>query len=111
MRLIHRAVGVAAAVALAAAVAACSNTTSSGGGSASGQPQQGGTLTQAWVAATPNFIFPYAPATNTDGYNQNLTVPLWPPLAFDGEGGQSVVNPRESLYSALGYTNGNKTVT
>jgi peptide/nickel transport system substrate-binding protein len=111
MRLIHRAAGVAAAAALAAAAAACSSSTPGSSGSASGTPQQGGTVTQAWVAATPNFIFPYAPATNTDGYDVNLTVPLWPPVAFDGEGGQSVVNPQESLYSSLSYSNGNKTVT
>jgi peptide/nickel transport system substrate-binding protein len=112
MRLIHRAAGVAAAAALAAAVTACSSGTTSGGtAAASGKPQQGGTVTQAWVGATPNFIFPYAPATNTDGYNVNLTVPLWPPLSSDGEGGQSIVNPQESLYSSLAYSNSNKTVT
>jgi peptide/nickel transport system substrate-binding protein len=109
MRLIHRAASVAAAVALAAAAAACSSTSS--GGSGSGTPQQGGTATQAWIGATPNFIFPFAPATNTDGYNVNLTQPLWPPLAFDGDGGQSIVNPQESLYSSLSFGNGNKTVT
>jgi peptide/nickel transport system substrate-binding protein len=112
MRLIHRAAGVAAVVALTATAAACSSTSSaSGGGSASGTPQQGGTVTQAWIGATPNFLFPYAPATNSDGYNQNLTEPLWPPLAFDGDGGQSIVNPAESLYSSLSFSNGNKTVT
>ena len=51
----------------------------------------------AWLAATPDFIFPLPPATNTDGYNQNLTEPLWPPLAYDGDGGASAVNPQESL--------------
>src|SRR5215469_16579589 len=112
MRLIHRAAGVAAVVALAATAAACSSTSSGSNGShASGSPQQGGTATQAWIGATPNFLFPYAPATNSDGYNQNLTEPLWPPLAFDGEGGQSVINPQESLYGSLAFSNGNKTVT
>src|SRR5579859_4108046 len=116
MRLIHRAVGLAAAVALAAVTAACSGTSSgttssTGGGSASGTPQAGGTVTQAWIGATPNFLFPYAPATNSDGYNSNLTQPLWPPIAFDGEGGQSIVNPQESLFSSLTFGNGNKTVT
>jgi peptide/nickel transport system substrate-binding protein len=111
MRLTHRTAGVAAAAALAVAAAACSAANGGGSGSAAGTPQQGGTVTQAWVAATPDFIFPYAPATNTDGYNANLTVPLWPPLAFDGEGAQSIVNSQESLYSALSYSNGNKTVT
>ena len=64
-----------------------------------------------WIAATPNFIFPLAPATNTDGYNVNLTEPMWPYLAYQGDGSQSAVNPQESLYSALSYSNGDKTIT
>ncbi len=108
MRLIYRAAAIAAALAVSLMAAACSGTSS---GSASDAPQPGGTVTQAWIGATPNFIFPYAPATNSDGYNQNLTEPLWPPLAFDGDGGQSVVNQAESLYSGLSFSNGNRTVT
>jgi peptide/nickel transport system substrate-binding protein len=111
MRMTHRAAAVAAALTLTLTAAACSGASSGSGGSVSGKPQQGGTVTQAWIAATPNFIFPYAPATNTDGYNQNLTYPLWPPLAWDGNGGQSALNPQESLYSSLTFSNGNKTVT
>jgi peptide/nickel transport system substrate-binding protein len=116
MRLIYRAASVTAVVALTAATAACSGTSGgsssgSSSGSAAGQPQPGGTVTQAWVGATPNFIFPFAPATNSDGYNQNLTEPLWPPLAFDGDGGQSVVSQQESLYSALGFSTRTGTTT
>jgi len=110
MRMIRPAAALVAALTLALAAAACSSSGTSGG-SSTGKPQQGGTVTQAWIAATPNFIFPYAPATNTDGYNQNLTEPMWPPLAYDGDGGQSAVNPQESLYSSLTFSNGNKTVT
>jgi peptide/nickel transport system substrate-binding protein len=111
MRLTHRAAAIAAALTVSLTAAACSGTSGTSSGSASGTPQHGGTVTQAWIGATPNFIFPYAPATNTDGYNQNLTEPLWPPLAVDGDGGQSAVNQAESLYSSLSFSNGNKTVT
>jgi peptide/nickel transport system substrate-binding protein len=112
MRMIHRVAAVAAAGVLTLTAVACSSTGSSGSSATpAGQPRHGGTVTQAWIGATPNFIFPYAPATNSDGYNQNLTEPLWPPLAYDGDGGQSAINPQESLYSSLGFTNGNRTVT
>jgi peptide/nickel transport system substrate-binding protein len=111
MRLTHRAAAIAAALTVSLTAAACSGTSATSSGSASGTPKHGGTVTQAWIGATPNFIFPYAPATNTDGYNQNLTEPLWPPLAVDGDGGQSAVNQAESLYSSLSFSNGNKTVT
>ena len=40
------------------------------------------------VGASPNFIFPLPPATNTDGYNVNLTEALWPNLVYDGDGAQ-----------------------
>ncbi|MBV9796143.1 MAG: hypothetical protein JO016_19650 [Actinobacteria bacterium] len=98
------------ALALALAVAACSSGHGSGG-SATGQPTRGGTVTVAWNDAQPNFIFPFPPATNTDGYNANLSEYLWPDLSYDGEGSQSAVDPAKSLYSSLSYSNGNKTVT
>ena len=41
----------------------------------------------------------------------NLTEPLWPYLVYDGDGAQSAVNPQESLYSSLTYSNGDKTIT
>jgi peptide/nickel transport system substrate-binding protein len=116
MRMIRPAAAIAAALTLTLAAAACSSSSSKSGGSgggsaASGTPTHGGTATQAWIGATPNFIFPYAPATNSDGYNQNLSEPMWPPVTFAGDGGQSTVNQQETLYSALNFSNGNKTVT
>jgi peptide/nickel transport system substrate-binding protein len=109
MRRIHRVAGLAA-LALTLAVAACSSGHGSGG-SAVGKPKQGGTVTVAWNDAQPNFIFPYPPATNTDGYNANLSEYLWPYLSYDGDGAQSAVDPAKSLYSSLKFSNGNRTVT
>jgi peptide/nickel transport system substrate-binding protein len=99
------------ALAMALAVSACSSGHSSGGSAAGGKPKQGGTVTVAWNDAQPNFVFPYPPATNTDGYNQNLSEYLWPYLSYDGNGAQSAVDPAKSLYSSLKFSNGNKTVT
>ena len=76
-----------------------------------GVKERGGTVTMAWVAGTPNFIFPLAPATNSDGYNVNLTQTLWPYVVYDGDGGQSAVNPQESLFSSLKYSDGDKVLT
>jgi peptide/nickel transport system substrate-binding protein len=100
-------------------VAACSGIATSGaigsgttGTAHAGQKEQGGTATMAWPAGSaPNFIFPLPPATNSDGYNVNLTDLMWPNLVYDGDGAQSVVNPQESLYSSLSYSNDDKTVT
>jgi peptide/nickel transport system substrate-binding protein len=112
MRMIRPAAAIAAALILTLAAAACSSAATRGsGGSASGTPQHGGTVTVAWTNATPNFIFPFPPATNTDGYNMNLATPVWPSLAVDGDGGQSALNPRESLFSSLSFSNGDKTAT
>ena len=98
------------ALALTLAVAACSSGHGSGG-SAAGKPKAGGTVTVAWADAQPNFVFPYPPATNTDGYDQNLSENLWPYLSYDGNGARSAVDPAKSLYSSLKFSNGNKTVT
>ena len=79
------AVATAATIGLAACSGASGGRTAIGTGSTSktaGQKVRGGTVTVAWVAATPNFIFPLPPATNSDGYNANLSNPLWPPLAY-----------------------------
>lgn len=115
MRIMRPTAAIAAALTLTLAAAACSSTGHSNGngsgGSAAGTPSHGGTVTVAWISAEPNFIFPFAPATNSDGYNQNLTLPLWPAISYDGDGGQSIINQKESLYSSLTYSNGNKTVT
>src|ERR1700722_8173037 len=107
----------AATLLMAAGVAACSGTGSStaiGSGSTAsttGQKIEGGTATIPWVAATPNFIFPLVPATNSDGYNVNLSDLMWPNLVYEGDGGQSTVNPQESLYNSLTYSDDDKTVT
>jgi peptide/nickel transport system substrate-binding protein len=117
MRITRTAAAIAAAATLTVVAAACSSsgsTNSSGGGSgnsSSGTPKHGGTVTVAWISATPNFIFPLPPATNTDGYNGNLSNALWPPLTYSGDGAQSIVNTKESLFSSITYSNGNKTAT
>jgi peptide/nickel transport system substrate-binding protein len=95
----------AAAFALTMALAACS-----GSGSAA-SARRGGTVTIAEVGASPNFIFPLPPATNQDGYNVNLTMLMWPYLVYAGDGGQSVVNPQESLYSSLTYSDNDTKLT
>ena len=41
----------------------------------------------------------------------NLTELMWPYLVYDGDGAQSVVNPQESLFSSLAYSDDDKTVT
>ena len=87
--------------------AACSGD----GGSQKGHVKAGGTASLAWVGASPDFIFPLPPATNTNGYNANLENPLWPNLTYDGDGSQAAVNPQESLFSAIRYTDRDTTIT
>jgi ABC-type transport system substrate-binding protein len=114
MRVIRAGAAVAAALTLAATAAACTSSSGSGVGSSSsaaGTPQPGGTVTMQWVGGYPNFIFPLMPATNIDGYNVNLQQPLWPYLVYAGDRGQSVVNPDESLYSSLTWSNNDQTIT
>jgi peptide/nickel transport system substrate-binding protein len=117
MRLIRLAAAITAALTLTAAAAACTSshsTGTSGKSTGSAQPavpaEHGGTLTIQWPA-TPNFIFPLMPATNTDGYNENLQMQMWPYLVYAGYGGLSTVNPKESLYSSLTYSNADQTIT
>jgi peptide/nickel transport system substrate-binding protein len=103
----------AAMIALAVIVAACSSaskTAITNGKGAAGTPVKGGTVTVAWQG-TPNFIFPLAPATNTDGYNANLTMLMWPYLTTVGDGAQATPNPQASLYSSIDYSNDDKTIT
>ena len=109
------------ALSLAVTVAACSGSSggssgaigngNSGSSAPQGQKQSGGTVTIAEVAASPNFIFPFNPATNTDGYNVNLTQGMWPYLVYSGDGAQSVVNPTESLTSSIVYGDNDQQVT
>jgi peptide/nickel transport system substrate-binding protein len=110
-RLLYR---IAVPVLATLAVAACSTSGSTNIGSGStvkGTKEQGGTGTVGWVAAGPNFIFPYAPATNTDGYNGNLTDPLWPSLVYGGDGAQASINWAKSVAKSVAYSDNDKTVT
>jgi peptide/nickel transport system substrate-binding protein len=118
MRLTRRLAAASAALMLGVALAACSGTGSKpaiGGASGSGTPagakEKGGTVTMAWIGSAPNDIFPLTPATNTDGYNANLEEPLWPNLVYDGDGGASAINPQESLYSSMVWSNSDKRIT
>jgi peptide/nickel transport system substrate-binding protein len=116
MRLIRLAGAVAAGLTLTVAAAACSSSSGSSSGSggsttqSAGTPTHGGTITVQWPA-TPNFIFPLMPATNTDGYNANLQMQIWPYLVATGDGGQSAVNPQASLYSSMTWSNNDQTIT
>jgi peptide/nickel transport system substrate-binding protein len=112
MRISRRMAVAAAAVVLPLAVAACSGASSGSSGSSApqGHAQHGGTVTIAWPA-TPNFVFPLVPATNSDGFNENLSSVLWPFLVYPGDGAQSIVNPRESLFTSIAYSNGDTKVT
>jgi peptide/nickel transport system substrate-binding protein len=118
MRMIRPAAAIVAALTLTVAAAACSSSgkssssgNPSGTGAAAATPSHGGTATVEWIGGSPDFIFPLVPAANTDGFNVNLDQPLWPALVYSGDRGQSVVNPQESLYSSLTYSNGDKTIT
>jgi peptide/nickel transport system substrate-binding protein len=114
MRRTYRLTAAVAAVALMTLVAACAAGGGGkvGGGSVvKGQKIKGGTVTVAEVAASPNDIFPLLPSTNSNGYNGDLTLGLWPPLAYSGDGGKSVVNPQESLFSKLTYSDSDKVIT
>ncbi len=102
-----------AAVATAMVAAGCSTATThvGTGTKVTGQLVRGGKVTVAEVGVSPNFMFPYAPATNSDGYNVNLTMGLWPPVAYDGDGARSIVNPQESLFSSLTYSHNDSVLT
>jgi len=113
MRTPRRLAALAATLALATLVAACggSSVKVGSGTTVKGQKVNGGTVTIAEVGASPNFIFPYPPATNENGYNVNLTMGLWPSLVYVGDGGKSAVNPQASLYSSLKYSDNDTVVT
>jgi peptide/nickel transport system substrate-binding protein len=115
IRLVRRLAVPAAATVLALTAAACTGGSSSGaigsGTAVNGHARHGGTITIGWENATPNFIFPLAPATNSDGYNVNLTEQMWPYLVYSGDGAKSIVNPRESLYTSITYSDSDRKVT
>ncbi len=114
MRRTHRLMATAATLALATLVAACSAGTGGAIGSGSavkGQKEKGGTVTIAEVGASPNFIFPLVPATNSNGYNEDLTLGLWPNLVYSGDGAKSQPNPQENLYSSLTWSAGDSVIT
>ena len=112
------AAAIAATAVVAVGIAACSGSGGSSaigsgnGTAATGQKIQGGTVTVAWPdGSAPNLIFPLPPATNTNGYDLNFTQMMWPYLVAEGDGGQSAIDPKESLYSSLAWSNGDQTVT
>jgi peptide/nickel transport system substrate-binding protein len=114
MRIRYSLAMTAAALALAAAVAACGGTTAKvgAGSTVTGTPEHGGTVTVAQPSgASPNDVFPLQPATNSNGYNVNLTIGEWPYLVNVGYGAQSVVNPQESLYSSLTWSDNDSVIT
>jgi peptide/nickel transport system substrate-binding protein len=114
MRTTQRLAVAAAAVTLSAAMAACgsSNAKISNGAAVHGTPLRGGTVLVAEPpGASPNLIFPLLPSTNSNGYNENLTIGLWPYLVYIGDGSQSTVNPQESLYSSLTWSHNDSVVT
>jgi peptide/nickel transport system substrate-binding protein len=101
-------------VAALAALAACGGTTSKvgAGNAVKGTPEHGGTVTVAEPSgASPDDIFPLPPATNTNGYNVNLTLGEWPYLVYTGAGAKSVVSPQESLYSSLTWSDNDSVIT
>ena len=106
MRETRRLMVTAAALALATAVAACGG----GGGKISsgttvhGKPQHGGTVTIAEVAESPNAIFPIPSATNSNGYNFDLGLGLWPPMIYIGNGAQTSINQQESVVQSVPFT-------
>jgi peptide/nickel transport system substrate-binding protein len=100
-------------LAVTTALAACGGggTKVGSGTKVTGKKERGGTVTIAEVGESPNFIFPYAPSTNSNGYNVNLTEGLWPNLTYLGDGGKSIVNPQESLYSSLTWSHHDSVIT
>jgi peptide/nickel transport system substrate-binding protein len=114
MRRMPRLAVTAGVLTLATLLAACGGSSAKigpAGLTATGKMVRGGTATVAEVAAAPDFIFPYPPATNSNGFNFNFTMGLWPFLVYPGDGGKSIVNPRESLFSSLTYSHDNSVVT
>jgi peptide/nickel transport system substrate-binding protein len=109
-----RLVAAGAALALVSLLAACGGSSPRVGSGAAtkGQLVRGGTVTVAELPeSSPNDIFPLGPATNEDGYNVNLTMGSWPSLVVEGDGAQSIVNPQESLYSSMTWSDNDSVIT
>jgi len=115
VRRTQRLVVAAAGLALTTLVAACAAghgpSVSSGNSHPTGQKVQGGTVTIAENGYSPNFLFPAPPATNSNGYNIVLSEGLWPTLVYAGDGASTGVNPKESLYSSMTWSDSDKVIT
>jgi peptide/nickel transport system substrate-binding protein len=115
VRRTQRLVVAAAGLALTTLVAACAAghgpSVSSGNSHTTGQKVTGGTVTIAENGYSPNFLFPAPPATNSNGYNIVLSEGLWPTLVYAGDGASTGVNPAESLYSSMTWSDSDKVVT
>jgi peptide/nickel transport system substrate-binding protein len=113
MHATRRLAAAAVAIALLTLAAACGSSPSKigAGSGVTGTKVPGGTVTIAEVGASPNFIFPFPPAENSNGYNVNLTMGLWPYLVYAGDGPKSIVNPQESLYSSLTWSQNDSVIT
>jgi peptide/nickel transport system substrate-binding protein len=114
MRKIRRLAATVAILTLAALSAACgggSVKVGSTGSRVTGKTVRGGTVNVAEIGQSPNFIFPYPPATNSNGFNANFTLGLWPDLVYAGDRGKSLVNPQESLYTSLRYSHHDSVIT
>ncbi|WP_042394699.1 ABC transporter substrate-binding protein [Streptacidiphilus carbonis] len=120
MRVVQRLKVAAVATVLALVAVGCTGSSSGGGGAINNGEsatagkaavKKGGTVTLAEVGTQPDFIFPLVPATNQNGYNVNLTQPMWPFLVYAGDGANSVVNKDKSLFTSLDYSNGDKRIT
>jgi peptide/nickel transport system substrate-binding protein len=120
MRVVQRLKVAAVATVLSLVAVGCTGSSSGGGGAINNGEsatagkaavKKGGTVTLAEVGTQPDFIFPLVPATNQNGYNVNLTQPMWPFLVYAGDGANSVVNKDKSLFTSLDYSNGDKRIT
>jgi peptide/nickel transport system substrate-binding protein len=110
----RRLIQVAAVLALVTVAAACTGATAKVGlgRAVRGAKVRGGTVTMAAsTGASPDDIFPLLPATNGNGLNGDLTMELWPWLVYLGDGPKSIVNPQESPYTSLSYSNHDKVIT
>jgi peptide/nickel transport system substrate-binding protein len=114
MRTTHQLAAAAVILAASVAMAACGSPAAKigSGGDVHGTPTHGGTVLIAEPpGASPNLIFPLDPSTNSNGYNANLTMGLWPALVDIGDGTSTSPNPQESVYSSLTYSDNDTVVT